>query len=464
MNATKLIQLARAKKLESVLGFLKLAFKDFAYPVYLFGSYATGEFHGHSDVDIVIIAPDALAKKVYRQACDQMAELGMNYDILIAPSINRLDSSIVTSLQAINVPVQPHQTSAPPSRHQRGLTLVELMIAMLLGLFLVGGLLQIFISSKQTYRMQEGLSRLQENGRFALDFITRDIRMAGFRGCSSVRQDADNDGIEDFPIIQLKQATPSNFLYQFKTFIEGFEATSTTAWLPAMVADITSPLGGSDVITIRRADEQGFSLAVTVLNPLDGLVLAPGSNANFKSAGFFDSDGNNKCAIAVVSDCTRAIVFQISAIATDTLNHDPGICASPDNLNSDLSGYLPGAQVFPINTISYYVRTANGQASLYRRIGTNDAQELVEGIENMQILYGEDTDADGTANYYVIANAVADWARVVSVRVSLLLATIEDNAASQPLSYTYNGVTVTPADRRIRRVFNSTIAVRNRLQ
>jgi len=104
MNATNLIQLARAKKMESVLSFLKLAFKDFAYPVYLFGSYATGRSHGHSDVDVLIIAPDALAKKVYLQACDKMAELGMNYDILISPSINRVDSSIFSSLKTINIP------------------------------------------------------------------------------------------------------------------------------------------------------------------------------------------------------------------------------------------------------------------------------------------------------------------------------------------------------------------------
>ena len=106
MDATNLIQLARAKKMESVLSFLKLAFKDFGYPVYLFGSYATGQFHGHSDVDILIISPDAQAKNTYRQACNKMAELGMNYDILISSSINQLDSSIVTSIKAINVPCQ----------------------------------------------------------------------------------------------------------------------------------------------------------------------------------------------------------------------------------------------------------------------------------------------------------------------------------------------------------------------
>ena len=72
-----------------------------------------------------------------------------------------------------------HKTNA------KGFTLVEILIAMMIGLFLLAGVLQIFINSKQSYRMQEALARLQESGRFALDFLDRDIRMAGYRGCAS---------------------------------------------------------------------------------------------------------------------------------------------------------------------------------------------------------------------------------------------------------------------------------------
>ncbi len=67
--------------------------------------------------------------------------------------------------------------------HQTGLTLIEIMIALLIGAFLLGGVMQIFINSRQTYRMQENLSRLQENGRFAMEFLAKDIRMAGYWGC-----------------------------------------------------------------------------------------------------------------------------------------------------------------------------------------------------------------------------------------------------------------------------------------
>lgn len=537
MNATNLIQLARAKKRDRVLGFLNLAFNDFAYPVYLFGSYATGQFHGYSDVDIVIIAPDTLAKKVYRQACIQMAELGMNYDILIVSSINRLNSSIVSSLQAVsatapscddldncsrhdstpllhrvvpaqsmqsNISDQPRQASPSPYRNQQGLTLVELMIAMLLGLFLLGGLLQIFISSRHTSTMQEGLSRLQENGRFAIDFLARDIRLAGYKGCSSrsYETSSPSNSILD---IQNPPDPTTDFLYDFNTAIQGFEAISTTAWSPGMVPDtqIPSPLGSSDVITIRRADEQGFSVTAHSFDKTantSALTLEPATatTENLQAAGFLTTGTTpeNKCATAVVSNCQTAKVFQVSDITGNILEHNDtaGNCTSgssntpPGNRTNDLSTPYLGGQVRQINTISYFIRTTpakidpatltpTDQISLYRRVGANDAQELVEGVERMEILYGVDTDVIdtpnyGSANYYVKADTLyvagdpvataANWAKVVSVRISLLVATV-DEIAAQPLTYTYNAVTVTPADRKLRRVFTTTIALRNRV-
>ena len=67
--------------------------------------------------------------------------------------------------------------------NQVGMTLIEIMIALLIGAFLVGGVLQIFINTKQSYRMAENFSRFQENGRLALDLIGRDVRVAGYWGC-----------------------------------------------------------------------------------------------------------------------------------------------------------------------------------------------------------------------------------------------------------------------------------------
>ncbi len=65
-------------------------------------------------------------------------------------------------------------------RQQLGLSLVELMVALLLGLVLMTGIIQVFLASRQTYNTNEAMARMQENGRFALEFISRSARLAGY--------------------------------------------------------------------------------------------------------------------------------------------------------------------------------------------------------------------------------------------------------------------------------------------
>jgi type IV pilus assembly protein PilW len=349
--------------------------------------------------------------------------------------------------------------------NQVGLSLIEIMIALLIGAFLLGGVLQIFIGSKQTYRMQENLSRLQENGRFALDFLARDIRMTGFLGCSS--QATLTNKLNTSVL-----GTQSYFLYNsFDKAIEGFEASTTTAsWTPTINTAITSPLGGSDVITIRRVDDQGFKVTAHVFDTIANTSVltldATATSANLQSAGFLTSASPpaNHCTISVVSDCSAAAIFQVSAVtvSTRTLSHNTGSGCSPDNSTNNLGKTYVGGQVYPINTISFYVReNPNNQPSLYHRVGSNNAEELVEGIENMQITYGIDTDADGSVNQYL--NALpGNWAQVISVRVVLTVRSIDDNLTSTSRTYTYNGASVT--DRRLTRNFTATIALRNRLR
>lgn len=247
------------------------------------------------------------------------------------------------------------------SSSQKGLTLIELMIAMLLGVFLIGGILQIFISTKQSYRMQENLSRLQENGRFAMDFIARDMRMTGYWGC---------------------------------------------------------------------------------LNPSAVDVDIAGTNDNNAAADadtLADDDAN---ADSITDD-------------TDTIT-----------LRGAFSQPLAGTCGTAVNTAAAYYTHASSSVTyrINKGVLQKNGDDLIEGIENMQILYGEDTDANGTANRYLPANTVGNMANVVSIRISLLVRTIDDNLAAQTLLYSFNGVNnINPGDRRIRRVFTSTIAVRNRL-
>lgn len=79
----------------------------------------------------------------------------------------------------------------------------------------------------------------------------------------------------------------------------------------------------------------------------------------------------------------------------------------------------------------------------------------------MQVEYGEDLNGDWTADIYRSADLVTNWQSVVSVRISLLMQTTENNIASQPQPYTFNGTTVTPTDRRLRQAFTTVVALRN---
>ncbi|MQM39532.1 hypothetical protein KBTX_03561 [wastewater metagenome] len=80
-------------------------------------------------------------------------------------------------------------------RRQQGLTLIELMIALVLGLMLSAGAVQLFIANKQSYRLQDALARVQENGRFAVHRLSRDIRMAGYHDpLASAAPDAFDSG------------------------------------------------------------------------------------------------------------------------------------------------------------------------------------------------------------------------------------------------------------------------------
>ncbi|MFZ2449396.1 MAG: PilW family protein [Methylovulum miyakonense] len=346
---------------------------------------------------------------------------------------------------------------------QTGMTLIEIMVSLLIGAFLLGGVLQTFVGSRQTNQMLEGLSRMQENGRYALDILATDIRMAGFIGCN--RPLAITNTLN-------MPAPPGNFIYRFGVPVEGFEAAEgfdgiesapAAAWTPAKNPAIPDADGGSDIITIRHADHMNaFTIASHPTGPSAITLDATATVANLQAADFLDSTGLNNCALAVASTCSAATIFQINAIAGNTLSHALGGCG-PGNSTADLGASFQNGQVHPINTISYYVMTSNGQPALYRKVGGNAATPLVEGIEQMQVWYGVDTDAtaDGTANYYVTANQLAATDRVISVRISLLAVSLE-RVASGTVQYTYNGNLTQTDDGLLRRVFTSTISVRNR--
>lgn len=339
------------------------------------------------------------------------------------------------------------------ARRSSGFSLVELMVALVIGLFLMVGVIQLLIGSKQSYRFHDALSRLQENGRFALETMTRDIRMAGYRGCVS-------------PEVPINNAlnTPTAYLWNFDQPIQGFESTAAGAWTPALDASFTSPLAATnvDAITIRGAD----GLAGQA-------VLAQGSGtANLQvPVGSFAA-----CDIAVAANCQQATVFQVTGVAGGNLAHAAGGCA-PGNATNDLGQDYVGGEVAPMSTKNYYIRTGeSGAPALWRRMNAAPAQELVEGVERMEIRYGVCQGTELSKRRvnppYVNANAVANWADVCSVRIDLLLVSLSDRLRTTEQGQTHTiifpadtgtQIVIPAGDRRLRQAFSATVGIRNRL-
>ncbi len=329
-------------------------------------------------------------------------------------------------------------------KKQRGLTLVEIMVALTIGMVLLGGVITILVSSQQTHRVNEALARIQENSRFAFQLLSRDIRMAGYMGCA---------GEGTVPVNTLNSAT--DYLWNFNQPIQGFEAAGSS-WTPVLSTEITSPMNGRDILVIRGVD----GADTRVIQHPGG---TPPGSADLKltaGSGLQDDD------IVLVTDCLAAAVFQITNISTsavqDNVVHNTG-AGVPGNATQNLGQSFEGGEIVRITTRSYYVRTnPDGNPSLYWRQGNAAAEELVEGVEDMQLDYGVDTDGDRAADSYQTADAVVDWANVVSVRINLLMQSVEDNITSQPQTYTFNGTNTTPIDRRLRKTYSTVIALRNR--
>lgn len=371
-----------------------------------------------------------------------------------------------------------------PRRHkQAGLSLVELMVALLLSGTLMAGVVGVFLGMFQADRSQQGVALMQESGRFALNLLAQDLRMAGYMGCSSTLDPAN--------INNTLNAPPPSF--QPDRHIQGWEAngsdpgdisnsvanqatvaTNALSWSSSggNVLETTNALPGTDIFKLWGADPS-----------VEGIVNSVSPGASTVVNMNLEADVNNG-DILLLSDCEQADwvqacnVQQIGNPATLNLVLSAG--CSPGNIPSPGLRTGPGASVMKLAGTVYYIgkrgNVATNPPALFRRRLSSSGvagtpEELVEGVENMQILYGENTNNDSrkAADRYVPADQVGNWQDVVSVRISLLLQSQENNLVPDPMPYRFNDVDYDggtgngdlPPDGRLRRVFTTTINLRN---
>ena len=342
-------------------------------------------------------------------------------------------------------------------KHQRGISLVEVLVALVISLFLLTGIVQVYVANKSSYAFSSSISRIQENGRFSLETMAQDLRMAGFFGCAVF--DVEDDAAMDAIVNNLDTAgtgyDPSIHDFLDKDLVEGTE---------------NDGLNGSDSITMRGA--------------VPGQATVNTPYAVNKSANIFVSQPNDLKAddIIMISNCRGADIFQVTNATTSTSSNKTAVVhntgtGDPGNYNPDScigasahclsQAYGADASVFKLQAITYSIAVGeSGEPALWRSAnGVN--LELIEGIEQMQLLYGVDTTDDDFPNQYmtsteVIASAF-DWYDVISIRLMLLVRSGSDSIVEAPQVITYNGATTTAADNRLRQVFTTTIALRNRI-
>jgi type IV pilus assembly protein PilW len=375
-------------------------------------------------------------------------------------------------------------------RHAAGLSLIELMVALLIGTILVLGLVQVFAASRTAYQTSEGLARVQENARFAIDFLQRDIRMAGHFGCVN-DQSHWVKGAGD--LANHLGSAPAAL--DFNVSISGYEATNTApgqavtvgsaaaGWSPALPAQIAAlnPSPGSDIVALRYLAEEG--IPVTTLTATGGpdtqVTFPAGRGAVLTTAGVASP------TLFGVADCSQVDVFQ-GAMSGNTVQSSSGVDFSERYTTSPSGQTL----IYRAESIVYYVAPgASGQPALWRAranaAGAYPAagrEELVEGIESLQFLYGRDATANITPENPPLGNITAQdtaetltadagqWRRVGLVQVGVLAVSPNPAASAPPGTAATQprvlGVRFAPPatpDARFRSSYEVTVALRNRL-
>lgn len=345
---------------------------------------------------------------------------------------------------------------------QRGLSLVELMISMTLGLILTAGLVQIFVTNKQSFTLSRAVANVQESGREGAMILGREIRNADYWGCISAATSVQNN---------LNSASAGDLL----DFSRGLEIYPDTDSNNAIV-------DGSHVILLR-----GISGAPEV-----GVDKVPAGDS--ASLHVTDSSSFAEGDILLVTDCENANIFQATNVndkGNDLIVHNKGGTFDPGNAIKTMpKKYTENAKIYRPSVTRYSVQADDqGRRSLVverallannsgNADGFGDPVELVAEIRDMRTLIGVDTNDDLAVDEWRDPPAPSDadaedvLARTLAVRVSLLVRSRDDSVSDDPVDFCFPGWLdcsstatglQTPSDSALYREYSFTASVRNRI-
>lgn len=332
----------------------------------------------------------------------------------------------------------------PGSRKEGGFTLIELMIALLLGLLVMGAAIAIFLSNRQAYTATEGLGRVQENVRFAFELMARDIREVGANPCG-----------RHVPVVNVVTGSSANWWTDLNSEVDDVSGELVNPWygtLEGFTGGQAMPsvdfgggaaqrVNGTEAILLNSADDAVYS--VQSHNPGAATFTLSTSSTNLESN-----------SLVIVCDARQASIFRAASVSGPTISHtDAGglNCTSNLGLPADCAtatayNYQPNAMVARLGGAQWYIGN-NGRdgTSLYQSRITADGsgvttQEIVEGVESLNFEFLQ----DGAADYVTTATitSAAGWAEVIAVRLTLGMRTEAQGGTTdgQPLRRTLTHV------------------------
>jgi type IV pilus assembly protein PilW len=299
---------------------------------------------------------------------------------------------------------------APQRARMLGMSLIELMTALVIGLLLIAGALTVYMQSRNSYRTTDSAARMQETARYAFDIIEPDVRLAGFWGMK--KGPAAVTDVVPFGSVTGNCGNVDGWLGDATKYVGAFDSswggmvcTPTTGWTLA---------ANTDVLLVRRASAETSAI------------------------------DTNK--IQVESNRAQASVF---TGATAPGGYGTGLAAETRDMVMNV----------------YYIATSGTQVSLRRKALRGKAmvdEEVIPDVQNMQVQFGIDADGDGAAEKYVNAGSVGT-ATVVSARIWLLIRSGEDEQGyTNSVNYQFGNANIAAAnDKRRRILMSKTIQIRN---
>ncbi|QIM51342.1 prepilin-type N-terminal cleavage/methylation domain-containing protein [Hydrogenophaga crocea] len=308
-------------------------------------------------------------------------------------------------------------------QHARGFSLIELMVALVLGLVIVGGVVSLFVNNQQAARTNEGLGRLQENARTAFELLAREIRQVGGNPCGAVTTTN--------ALINPAANWWSNW---DGGVLRGFDETQDTLGMAPFGAGVGQRVAGTHALIVLSGGMFNGSI-ITNHTPANQTITL-----NSTGHGLVAND------LAVVCDGESAALVQLTAVTTTpagTVRHQVG----GTSLNSTVDigfpagtpkTFQPNGLVTRYTASFWYVgNNPRGGRSLYRMGRNGVGEEIADGVSNMQVGYLTRNQGNGNlANDWVTASAVTDWTNAatnlpVAVRLTLTLSSADGVGVGQ---------------------------------